>query len=117
MASKKLITFDPTIHAGHVLTAITIIVSAAAIWFGTLNTVANHETALKQHTQRMDNIEAHASAEREPRAARQVSLHRIRSGDTLSEIADKYGVRVSTLKKLNPKLHGRIQPGQKLRVK
>jgi hypothetical protein len=65
MASKKLITFDPTIHAGHVLTAITIIVSAAAIWFGTLNTVANHETALKQHTQRMDNIEAHASAERE----------------------------------------------------
>ena len=29
----------------------------------------------------------------------------------------KYGVRVSALKKLNPKLKGKIQPGQKLRVK
>lgn len=62
---KKFISFDPTIHAGHLLTAITIIVSAAAIWFGTLNTVANHETALNKHEARMGVIEAKASAERE----------------------------------------------------
>jgi len=60
---------------------------------------------------------AAAERVREPRAARQTALHRVRSGDTLSEIADRYGVRVSALKKLNPKLKGKIQPGQKLRVK
>ncbi|MDO7886851.1 M23 family metallopeptidase [Hymenobacter cheonanensis] len=53
----------------------------------------------------------------EPTAARQVATHKIRSGDTLSEIADRYGVRVSTLKRLNPSLHGKLQPGKKLRVK
>ncbi len=53
----------------------------------------------------------------EPTAARQVATHRIRQGDTLSELADRYGVRVSALKRLNPKLRGKLQPGQKLRVK
>ena len=53
----------------------------------------------------------------EPTAARQVATHKIRSGDTLSELADRYGVRVSTLKRLNPKLRGKLQPGKKLRVK
>ncbi|MBW1279464.1 LysM peptidoglycan-binding domain-containing protein, partial [Escherichia coli] len=40
-----------------------------------------------------------------------------RSGDTLSEIADRYGVRVSALKKLNPGLSSKLRPGKKLRVK
>jgi hypothetical protein len=53
----------------------------------------------------------------EPTAARQVATHKIRQGDTLSEIADRYGVRVSTLKRLNPSLRGKLQPGKKLRVK
>jgi len=53
----------------------------------------------------------------EPTAARRVATHKIRPGDTLSEIADRYGVRVSTLKRLNPSLHGKLQPGKKLRVK
>ncbi|MGI4831919.1 MAG: peptidoglycan DD-metalloendopeptidase family protein [Janthinobacterium lividum] len=53
----------------------------------------------------------------EPTAARQVALHRVRPGDTLSEIADRYGMRVSTLQKLNPKLRRKLQPGQKLRVR
>ncbi len=53
----------------------------------------------------------------EPRAARQVATHKIRSGDTLSEIADRYGVRVSALKRLNPGLRGKLQLGKKLRVK
>ncbi|MEJ7661655.1 MAG: LysM domain-containing protein [Hymenobacter sp.] len=52
-----------------------------------------------------------------PGAARQVATHKIRSGDTLSEIADRYGVRVSTLKRLNPSLRGKLQTGKKLRVK
>lgn len=53
----------------------------------------------------------------EPTAARQVATHKIRSGDTLSEIADRYGVRVSTLKRLNPGLGSKLQLGKKLRVK
>jgi len=53
----------------------------------------------------------------EPTAARRVVQHQIRSGDTLSEIADRYGVRVSTLKRLNPGLANTLRPGKKLRIK
>ena len=52
----------------------------------------------------------------QPSRARHVVTHKIRSGDTLSEVADRYGVRVSTLKKLNPGVRT-LQPGRKLRVK
>ena len=51
-----------------------------------------------------------------PSRSRQTVTHRVRSGDTLSEVAEKYGVRVSTLKKLNPGVKT-LQPGKKLRVK
>ncbi|WP_317132485.1 peptidoglycan DD-metalloendopeptidase family protein [Hymenobacter baengnokdamensis] len=53
----------------------------------------------------------------EPTAARRVATHKVRQGDTLSEIADRYGVRVSTLKRLNPGLRSTLQPGKKLRIK
>jgi murein DD-endopeptidase MepM/ murein hydrolase activator NlpD len=53
----------------------------------------------------------------EPTAARRVMQHQIRVGDTLSEIADRYGVRVSTLKQLNPGLGNTLRPGRKVRVK
>jgi murein DD-endopeptidase MepM/ murein hydrolase activator NlpD len=52
-----------------------------------------------------------------PTAARRIATHQIRSGDTLSEIADRYGVRVSALKKLNPGISNKLRPGKKLRVK
>ncbi len=51
-----------------------------------------------------------------PSRARQTVTHRVRSGDTLSEVAERYSVRVSTLKKLNPGVRT-LQPGKKLRVK
>ncbi len=51
-----------------------------------------------------------------PSKARQVVTHKVRSGDTLSEVAEKYGVGLSTLKKLNPGVKT-LQPGRKLRVK
>jgi murein DD-endopeptidase MepM/ murein hydrolase activator NlpD len=53
----------------------------------------------------------------EPTAARRVAQHQIRAGDTLSEIAERYGVRVSALKKLNPGLGTNLRPGKKLRIK
>ncbi|WP_231590596.1 peptidoglycan DD-metalloendopeptidase family protein [Hymenobacter terrenus] len=51
-----------------------------------------------------------------PSRARQLVIHKVRSGDTLSEVAERYGVRLSTLKKLNPGVKT-LQPGRKLRVK
>ncbi|WP_223847210.1 M23 family metallopeptidase [Hymenobacter montanus] len=51
-----------------------------------------------------------------PSRARQVVTHNVRSGDTMSEVAQRYGVRISTLKKLNPSMKT-LQPGRKLRIK
>ncbi|MGI4886029.1 MAG: peptidoglycan DD-metalloendopeptidase family protein [Janthinobacterium lividum] len=51
-----------------------------------------------------------------PRAARVVVSHRVRAGDTLSEVAEKYGVGLSTLKRLNPGVKT-LQPGKKIRIK
>jgi murein DD-endopeptidase MepM/ murein hydrolase activator NlpD len=51
-----------------------------------------------------------------PSRARQTVTHKVRSGDTMSEVAEKYGVRVSTLRKLNPGVKT-LQPGKKLRIK
>ena len=50
------------------------------------------------------------------RAARQVVLHKVRPGDTLSEVAEKYGIGLSRLKSLNPTVKS-LQPGKRLRVK
>jgi murein DD-endopeptidase MepM/ murein hydrolase activator NlpD len=52
----------------------------------------------------------------QPSRARQVVTHKVRPGDTLSEVAQRYGVRVSTLKKLNPNAKT-LQPGKNLRIK
>jgi len=44
--------------------------------------------------------------------------HSVRSGETLSAIAKKYGTTVAAIQKLNPKLNpNRLQVGQKIRVK
>ncbi len=59
----------------------------------------------------------HRSSSGQTTAARQVATHHVRPGDTLSEIADRYGVRVSTLKRLNPGLRTTLQPGKRLRIK
>ncbi|GAB3697068.1 hypothetical protein GCM10027592_20850 [Spirosoma flavus] len=50
-----------------------------------------------------------------PRLKRTV-LHRVRSGETLSSIADRYGMSVSSLKRKNHMSGSRLRPGQKLRV-
>ncbi len=63
--SRRWLSFDPTIHAGHVMTALTIAVSAAGIWFGMQNTISNHDASIRHHSQRMDTIDARAAAERE----------------------------------------------------
>lgn len=58
----------------------------------------------------------HHSRGSRPSRARQTVTHKVRSGDTLSEVAERYGVRVSTLKKLNPGVRT-LQPGKRLRIK
>jgi hypothetical protein len=51
-----------------------------------------------------------------PSRARRTATHQVRRGDTLTGIAAKYGVRVSTLKKLNPGVRT-LQPGKRVRIK
>ena len=51
-----------------------------------------------------------------PSQARRSVYHTVRRGDTLSEIARKYGVSVSSLQRLNSRTRV-LQPGQKLRIK
>jgi murein DD-endopeptidase MepM/ murein hydrolase activator NlpD len=58
----------------------------------------------------------HSRSSGSPSRARQIVTHKVRSGDTISEVAERYGVRVSTLKKLNPGLRT-LQPGKRLRIK
>ena len=46
-----------------------------------------------------------------------MQFHTVRSGETLSHIASKYGKSLSTLRKLNPKINpDRLSIGQKIRV-
>jgi murein DD-endopeptidase MepM/ murein hydrolase activator NlpD len=59
---------------------------------------------------------SHSSAAAHPSAARRTVTHRIRSGDTLSEIAERYGVSVSKIKQLN-KGTSTLRPGRTLRIK
>jgi len=57
-----------------------------------------------------------SSSAARPSAARRTVTHRIRGGDTLSEIAERYGVSVSKLKQLN-KGTSVLRPGRTLRIK
>ncbi len=43
-------------------------------------------------------------------------LHRVRSGETLSSIASRYGMSVTALRRKNHMSSSRLRPGQKLRV-
>ncbi|WP_317127419.1 M23 family metallopeptidase [Hymenobacter oligotrophus] len=58
------------------------------------------------------------AASHQPTAARRTVSHRIRSGDTLSEIADKYGVSQAQIRRLNG-ITGKttLRPGRTLRIK
>jgi len=49
-------------------------------------------------------------------SARRVVTHRIRSGDTLSEVAEKYGVSQAQLRRLNGNVKT-LRPGKTLRIK
>jgi len=53
----------------------------------------------------------------EKRVTRQTYWYRVRRGDTLGEIADKTGVSVARLKRLNRLSSSRLQVGKRLRIK
>jgi murein DD-endopeptidase MepM/ murein hydrolase activator NlpD len=57
-----------------------------------------------------------SSSSSQPTAARRVVTHKIRSGDTLTGIAQKYGVTVSQLKRLNGGT-ATLRIGRTLRIK
>jgi LysM repeat protein len=52
------------------------------------------------------------------RTSRRARTYTVKSGDTLSGIAEKTGVSSATLQKLNPRLDpGTLSPGQKLKLR
>jgi hypothetical protein len=57
-----------------------------------------------------------SSSNSRPSRARKTVSYKVRSGDTLSEIAERHGVGLSTLKKLNPGVKT-LQPGRSVRIK
>jgi murein DD-endopeptidase MepM/ murein hydrolase activator NlpD len=73
-------------------------------------------SALFNYYNRALNRSRSSHSSGQPSRARQTVTHRVRSGDTMSEVAEKYGVRVSTLRKLNPGVKT-LQPGKRLRIK
>ena len=62
------------------------------------------------------NSSSSRSSKGRPSAARRTVTHRIRSGDTLSEIAEKYGVSQAQLRRLNDNTRV-LRPGKTLRIK
>jgi membrane-bound lytic murein transglycosylase D len=51
-----------------------------------------------------------------PASYGRVTYHKVKSGQTLSHIADKYGVSVSKIKKWNNLRNSMIRPGQRLKI-
>lgn len=68
------------------------------------------------YSQALRNRSSAASRSATPSAARRVVSHRIRSGDTLSGVAQKYGVSQAQLRRLNGNV-GVLRPGRTLRIK
>jgi murein DD-endopeptidase MepM/ murein hydrolase activator NlpD len=56
------------------------------------------------------------SSSGQPSRARRSVTHTVRAGDTISEIAEKYGVKQSTIRALNPGVKT-LQLGKKIRIK
>lgn len=58
----RWITFDPTIHAGHIITVITIIGCTAAAWFGIQNDVSNLKAENANRQREIAEVKADAKA-------------------------------------------------------
>ncbi|MDY3551381.1 hypothetical protein R5W24_000457 [Gemmata sp. JC717] len=57
--------FDPTIHAGHLITALTIVGCAVTSWFAVQARITALEANDSRHELRMTQIETLATTERE----------------------------------------------------
>nr|WP_230688379.1 M23 family metallopeptidase [Hymenobacter jeongseonensis] len=73
----------------------------------------NYYSRALQNRSRSSNSRSSSSR---PSKARQTVTYKVRSGDTLSEIAERHGVGLSTLKRLNPGVKT-LQPGRRVRIK
>ncbi|SHL73070.1 LysM domain-containing protein [Hymenobacter psychrotolerans DSM 18569] len=62
---------------------------------------AYYSKSLKYRGGSVPGAASRSSSSGKPTAARRVVTHKIRSGDTLSEIADKYGVSQAQIRRLN----------------
>jgi LysM repeat protein len=71
---------------------------------------------LDKLSRQIEKPQAQASAKKEPVKAK-AQVHEVRPGDTLYNIASKYGITLDQLLRLNNmKKNAAIQPGQKLLI-
>ena len=66
--------------------------------------------------QRVMRVAAPAMASRRPSSRGMTAAHRVGRGDTLSEIAQRYGVSVASLRTANRLKRSEIRPGQVLKI-
>ena len=54
---RRWLSFDPTIHAGHVMTAVTILICATASWYGVQSDIKQLKDADTVQVKRLDKVE------------------------------------------------------------
>jgi hypothetical protein len=55
-SKRRLISFDPTVHMGHIITAATVAGTAAIMWGTTLSDIHSMKDQLAKHDQWIDSI-------------------------------------------------------------
>lgn len=85
-------------------------------------TAREHFSALYETLNNLENtgsqkiIAANFDADQTPKSATSSTSHKVRSGESLSTIADKYNIEVQDLKVWNHLRSMRIVPGQRLKI-
>jgi LysM repeat protein len=86
---------------------------------GNYNRSDSDEETVTQNNVKTETVKTTAKQNKTkitPKAVAKPKVHTVKKGETLFEIADKYGMTVKELQKLNKLKSSNIQPGTKLKV-
>ena len=97
----------------RLLAPIAIIAVAVSVYLIVHGTVNNHHTVTQTHNG-LNAAKPHHAHKR----ARKVKYYVVRPGDTLSGIATRAGISLTTLERLNPNISpNALQTGERLRLR
>jgi LysM repeat protein len=98
----------------RLLAPIAIIAVAVSVYLVVHATVDNHHTVTKTRT----GVNAAKAHHRHKHARREAQYYVVRPGDTLSGIATRTGISLTTLEQLNPNISpNALQTGERLRLR